>query len=170
MDQSSDNKLDFKYKLISFFKRNKLKILLFSTITMILLIVILISYEKQKKENIIISDKYVKAGLLLNKNKKNEAKNYYEEIVQSKNKFYSLLALNIILEKNLINEEAKIIQYFSKLEEIDYNSELNDLIQFKKALYLIKTKNVDRGQKILERLIANDSNLKLAAQEIIDKK
>ena len=170
MDQSLDNKPDFKLNLISFFKRNKLKILLFSTITIVLLAVIFIFHEKQKKENIIISEKYVKAGLLLNKNRKDEAKIYYEEIIQSKNKFYSLLALNLILEKDLINDKAKIIQYFSKLEKMGYSSELNDLIQFKKALYLIKIKEVEKGQKIFERLIAKDSNLKLAAQEIINKK
>ena len=170
MDQSLDNKPDFKLNLISFFKRNKLKILLFSTIAIVLSAVIFIFDEKQKKENIIISEKYVKAGLLLNENRKDEAITYYEEIIQSKNKFYSLLALNLILEKDLINDKAKIIQYFSKLEKMDYSSELSDLIQFKKALYLIKIKEVEKSQKIFERLIAKDSNLKLAVQEIINKK
>ena len=170
MDQSLDNKPDFKLNLISFFKRNKLKILLFSTIAIVLLAVIFIFDEKQKKENIIISEKYVKAGLLLNENRKDEATTYYEEIIQSKNKFYSLLALNLILEKDLINDKVKIIQYFSKLEKMDYSSELSDLIQFKKALYLIKIKEVEKSQKIFERLIAKDSNLKLAVQEIINKK
>ena len=170
MDQSLDKKPDFKLNLISFFKRNKLKILLFSTIAIVLSAVIFIFDEKQKKENIIISEKYVKAGLLLNENRKDEAITYYEEIIQSKNKFYSLLALNLILEKDLINDKAKIIQYFSKLEKMDYSSELSDLIQFKKALYLIKIKEVEKSQKIFERLIAKDSNLKLAVQEIINKK
>lgn len=170
MDQSLDKKPDFKLNLISFFKRNKLKILLFSTIAIVLSAVIFIFDEKQKKENIIISEKYVKAGLLLNENRKDEAITYYEEIIQSKNKFYSLLALNLILEKDLINDKVKIIQYFSKLEKMDYSSELSDLIQFKKALYLIKIKEVEKSQKIFERLIAKDSNLKLAVQEIINKK
>ena len=44
--------------------------------------------------------------------KKKKLKNIYEEIILSKNKFYSLLALNTILEKNLINDKKKYLDYF----------------------------------------------------------
>ena len=51
----------------------------------------------------MISEKYVKAGILLSNNKNEKAlKNYYEEIILSKNKFYSILALNTIIEKNYL--------------------------------------------------------------------
>ena len=55
MDQNLDNKPDFKLKLVSFLKKNKLKILLFSTIVIVLLAVVFIFDQKQKRENITIS-------------------------------------------------------------------------------------------------------------------
>ena len=79
---------------------------------------------------------------------KKKCKKYYEEIILSKNKFYSLLALNTILEKNLINDKKKIIKYFLKLEKFNFSKEANiDLIHFKKALYLIKIKEIKAGKK-----------------------
>ena len=52
----------------------------------------------------------------LNSNKNNEAKNILEEIVLSENKFYSILALNSIIEKTLIEDKNKILNYFKILE------------------------------------------------------
>ena len=48
---------------------------------------------------------------------KTESVNIYEKIILSKNKFYSLLALNTILEKNLISDTDKILNYFFLVEE-----------------------------------------------------
>ena len=48
----------------------------------------------------------------MSKNQNKEAKKYYENIILSKNKFYSLLALNTILEKNLIEDKKKNFNYF----------------------------------------------------------
>ena len=42
---------------------------------------------------------------------------YYENIILSNNEFYSLLALNTILEKKLIKDDQKILNYFSQLEK-----------------------------------------------------
>ena len=39
--------------------------------------------------------------------KKETAAKYYEEIILSKNKFYSVLALNAILEKELIKDKKR---------------------------------------------------------------
>ena len=56
----------------------------------------------------------------------------------SKNKFYSILALNTILEKNLVEKEEKILGYFKTLESINFSEDTKDIINFKKALFLIK--------------------------------
>ena len=63
--------------------------------------------DNNNKKNILISEKYTKAQLLLSKNKKEAATKHYEEIIFSKNKFYSVLALNTILEKELIKDKKK---------------------------------------------------------------
>ena len=70
------------------------------------------------KKNQFISEKYIQAGLFLNLNKNNESKEILEEIILSKNKFYSVLSLNVILEKNLENDKQKILEYFEIVEDL----------------------------------------------------
>ena len=70
--------------------------------------------------------------------KKDEAKKIYEEIILSKNEFYSILALNKLIEENLINDKKKILNYFKMIEKSLITNDYKELIIFKKALYLIK--------------------------------
>ena len=48
---------------------------------------------------------------------KETAQKIYEEIIISKNKFYSILSLNSIIEQNLIFDRDKILEYFEILEK-----------------------------------------------------
>ena len=86
----------------------------------------------------------------------------------SENRFYSILSLNALIEKNLIKDKQKVLEYFSKLENLKYSKELSELILFKKALYFIKIQEKSKGEKILKNLIDKNSNLKFAAEEIIN--
>ena len=122
----------------------------------------------QKKKGVKISEQYIKAGLLLAEGEKQESLNYYEKIILSKNKFYSLLSLNTILEKNLINDKEKVLKYFEELEKLKLSKEQNDLLNFKKALYLIKFGDKKKAEKILNNLINSKSNLKSLSIEIIN--
>ena len=115
----------------------------------------------------MISEKYVKAGILLSKKENKKAKTIYEEIILSNNKFYSLLALNTIIEKKLIIDQKKILKYFLELENQNFSPDLKDLILFKKALYLLSIKDNEIANSILENLIKNKSKLTTSAQEII---
>ena len=169
MEQNTDNKQIKKEILISFLARNKNKIIILSVFFLTFIAGIFISGELKKKNDILISEKYIKANLLLNSNQKEEAKKYYKEIITSKSKFYSLLSLNLIIEKSLINDQEEIINFFSELEKNNYSSELKDLISFKKALYFLKIKNLTESEKILNNLINNNSKLKNIAQEILEK-
>ena len=167
MEQTIDKKPVLKDLILSFFKNNKLKIYFLASIIIILIIIFFVFTENKKDKNILISENYVKASLLISNGQKEEAKKYYENIILSNNKFYSLLSLNTILEKNLIEDNEKILEYFAQLEKKNFSEDLKDLILFKKALYLIKIKDSESGKKILENLIKKESNLKLSAQEII---
>ena len=122
-----------------------------------------------EKNNILIGNKYIKAGLYLTSGKKDQSKNLYEEIILSKNKFYSILALNTILEKDLVTDKNKIFQYFKIVEELNKPQEQTDLVIFKKALYLIKISNIKEGNELLKKLIDENSKLKLLAEEILAK-
>ena len=123
----------------------------------------------EKKNNKLISEKYVQAGLYLASNDKEKAKDYYNDIILSKNKFYSILALNTILEKNLETERNTILSYFQKLENYKFSRETSDLITLKKALYLIKISEEKSGNELLKKLITEKSSFKSIAQEIISK-
>ena len=68
------------------------------------------------KKNILISKKYVRAGLYLASGNTTDSADILEEIILSKNKFYSILALNVIVEKELILDKEKILEYFKILE------------------------------------------------------
>lgn len=169
MDQSIDKKPELKENLKIFFNRNKKKIISIIILATIILVAVFILNENQDKKNLIISEKYVKAGIFLSNNEKGKAVKYYEEIILSKNNFYSLLALNIIIEKNLIQDENKILSYFEILENLNYVEDKADLVKFKKALFLLKFNKTQEAQNILNGLIKKNSNLKNTAKEVIKK-
>ena len=167
MEQNVEIKQDLKNKLLQLFNRNKFKFFaLFSLFFLIIASVVLLK-EYDKKNNALIAEKYVQARIYLTNDKKNDAKIIYEEIILSNNKFYSILALNEIIEKNLTTREDEILKYFEILESLDYSKEKLDLIVFKKALYLMKISRNEDGKKLLENLIKNKSKLKILAEEII---
>ena len=167
MEQNIETKLDLKDKFINFYNSNKLKILIFSIILSIALIMVMFLKYLNEKQNIIIADKYIKAGLYLSSNKKENAKEIYEEIILSKNKFYSILALNTILEKNLITNKEKILKYFNILEKSTSTKDQKDLIALKKAIYLIKELKIKEGNDLLNKLISDNSILKPIAEELV---
>ena len=134
MDDNLDKKFNFKEKIIDFYKKNKFKIYF----TVIILIVIFISIFfiniNQNKKNSLISEKYIQADLFLSNKNTEKAKKIFEEIIFSENKFYSILALNTILEEDLEKDKNKILQYFEILENIDFSKEKKGSYNFKKSI------------------------------------
>jgi len=166
MEQKLESKIELKNKIINFYNLNKFKIYIFIFLLLsIFTAVTLYKYNNQKK-NILISEKYIEAGMNLANNKNENAKSLYEEIILSKNKFYSILSLNTIIEKDLINDEKKILNYFDILENMNFKEEKYDLIIFKKALFYIKISKKNEGINLLEKLISKNSNFKNLAEEI----
>ena len=153
--------------MLKFFKENRLK---FYSLIIVLTISVsgffFIKIQEEKK-NQYISEQFIQAGLFLTSNKNNKAKKLLEDIILSKNKFYSVLSLNIILEKNLENEKKKILDYFEIIENLKLSKEKQDLVLLKKSLYLIKIGDEQKSEKILKSLIDNNSNYKKLAQEIL---
>lgn len=169
MEQSEDNKIVFKERLISFFNRNKIKIYFLIGLLLLIISSIYLIKFKNEKENIFIAEQYVLAGLYLSSKENEKAKVIYEEILQSKNKFYSILALNSIIEKKLITDKKKILDYFKLLEGIKYPRDKTDLIILKKALFLIKNNDSKSGNILLQKLIDQNSSLKKIALDIISE-
>ena len=169
MEQNIETKLDLKDKFINFYNSNNLKILIFSIILSIALIMVMFLKYFNEKQNIMIAEKYIKAGLYLSSNKKENAKEIYEEIILSKNKFYSILSLNTIIEKNLISDKDIIIKYFDILEKTISSQDQGDLIILKKALFLIKVSDIQNGNNLLKSLADKDTIIKPIVQDLLKK-
>ena len=166
MDENlNNNKVSLAEKVIGFLKNNKGKLILFLSI-LIIIILSIISFKIYNEKNNQSSENYILAGIILASGKKDQAIVIYDEIIKSKNGFYSILALNTILEKKLISDQEKILDYFKIIEKTTKEKEKKDLINFKKALFLIKNLK-ETEEKILQDLIRERSDYKLIAEEIL---
>lgn len=168
MEPNIDRKIELKDKLVSFCKANKLRIYLLIAFLLVAIIAAFLLKISSETKNNKIAEKYILAGLYLTSDKKISL-NLYEEIIFSKNKFYSALALSAILEKNLVSDKIKILDYFKNIEIINTSQEQSDLISLKKALYLIKIKNLPEANLLLQNLINKNSKLKTLAEDILVK-
>ena len=74
---------------------------------------------------------YVKAGIYLSSNEKDQAKDIYKEIISSKNNFYSILALNNIIENDLIKNSNEILELFKFIEKIKIEKDQKNLVKLK---------------------------------------
>ena len=168
MEQSENKKIDIKENLKLFIKNNFTKIILFFVLLIIIIGSFFVWKENQNKKNFLISEKFIEAGILLSNGEKKSATNYYKEIVLSKNKFYSVLALNTILEKNLIENNIEILNLFEKIEKLNLDKKNTDLIIFKKALYFSKINQVEKSKILLNKLIDQNSSLKELALNLLE--
>ena len=166
MQENPENKKE-NNTLKDFYKINKNKIFIFMTILLTTVIIVILFNELKERKNIKIGQEYIKAGIFLSSNQRENAIKIYEEIILSENKFYSILALNNILEKELENNDRKILEYFEMLEALNFNKEELDLLIFKKALFLLKTSRNVEGKELLKTLIEKNSKLKILAEQTI---
>ena len=169
MLQSSENKQELNNRLTNFYNQNKIKIYILVIILISIPILFSIIGIKNEKKNNLIAEQYVQATLNLSTKNNDKARLILEQIILSENEFYSTLALNTIIEKNLIVDSKKILKYFEYLENSVSKNDQKDIIILKKALYLIETSDVKKGKNLLENLIENNSNLKSIAKEILNK-
>ena len=169
MENNIENKIELKDKINSFFKEYKVKIILLICIFFIFLIITVALKINFEKKNKLISEKYITAGLYVASNEIEKSKQIFEEIILSKNKFYSILALNTILEKNLVTDKKKMLSYFEIVENVIENEEQLELLMFKKALYLIKNLEIEEGNKLINTLIKKNSKYNSLFEELLVK-
>ena len=77
------------------------------------------------------------------------------------------LALNTIIEKNLISDKDKILEFFQTIEKLSLTKSSSDLLIFKKSLYLLKNSDKQAGKKLLKELVDDNSSLKPIAEELL---
>ena len=153
-----------KSKDILIKKKKLLFLILFIAISFLLVMFFFNYYQSNKNEK--ISEKYIKAGIHLSSNENEKSKLIYKEIIFSKNKFYSILALNSIIENDLEENTDEVLKLFEIIENINVKKEQQNLVKLKKALYYKKILRDKEGNKLLEEIIADNSIWKEAAIEI----
>ena len=169
MDENIEKKQELKSRLIHFFDKNKFKFFILISLIVIAIFAFSLFQINVKKKNSLIAEKYIQAGIYLANKKNADATLIFEEIIESKNKFYSILSLNTILEKKLLTDKKKILLLFKKIEKIKTTQEQKDLIKFKKALFLMNNSEFEEGKKLLQEIVDSQSGLKFLAEEIISK-
>ena len=123
-------------KIKNFFVNNKNKIIS-GIIILIIIIVGVFSYDKyliNKKKD--ISDSYNSIIIDYSEKTKEKTASSLIEIINKKDPTYSPLSLYFIIDNNLISDQSKINSLFDILiKDTSLDSEINNLIIYKKALY-----------------------------------
>ena len=130
-------------KIRNFFVNNKNKIIS-GIIILIIIIVGVFSYDKyliNKKKD--ISDSYNSIIIDYSEKTKEKTASSLIEIINKKDPTYSPLSLYFIIDNNLVSDQSKINSLFDILiNDTSLDSEINNLIIYKKALY-----NADNAQE-----------------------
>ena len=130
-------------KIKNFFVNNKNKIIS-GIIILIIIIVGVFSYDKyliNKKKD--ISDSYNSIIIDYSEKTKEKTAGSLIEIINKKDPTYSPLSLYFIIDNNLVSDQSKINSLFDILiKDTSLDSEINNLIIYKKALY-----NADNAQE-----------------------
>ena len=167
--------INFQNKILIFFKKNLKTFIFLISIIFIILFSFLFYKNLQEKNNIKISEKYTQATILLKKKKIDKSRLLLESIINEKHKFYSPLALYLLIDQSLIKDSVTIIALFDKILKIK-NIEKEDLnlIKIKKAIYLFNTGNEELIIKSLNTVINSDSiwrnmSIKLISEYFLSK-
>ena len=157
-DISAINTSTRNEKIKNFFVNNKKRIIIVLSM-LILLVVSYFAYDEIGKRNKIkIADQYNNSRINYFSGNKLNVENKMIEIIKTKDKSYSPLALYFLLDNNIINSKEKINDLFDIIiNEISLEEEIKNLIIYKKALYNSEYASETDLLKILNPIINSDS-------------
>jgi len=168
MENENLDNSNFIQKIYNSFKVYKNYIFTFIFALLIIIIsLFFLNYIKDKK-NEEVSENYIKAGVHFTSGEKEKSKKIYKDVVNSKNEFYSVLALNSIIENNLEEDNEEILKLFKIVEGLKMDKEQKNLIKLKKALFMIKISQYEEGKKLLNEIVSSNSIWKEAALQILE--
>tara|TARA_B100001996_G_scaffold376661_1_gene358204 strand:- start:2785 stop:3429 length:645 start_codon:yes stop_codon:yes gene_type:complete len=157
-DISAINTSNRNTKIINFINKNKKKIIAGIVILIFLIFSYFILVEINNRNKIKIADEYNRLKINFNSGKEKDIENAMIEIVYSKDKTYSPLALYFLLDNNIINSKEKINRLFDIIiNDINLDKEIKNLIIYKKALFNSNHVSENDLLKILNPLINSDN-------------
>ena len=161
-------KTNFQIRVINFLKKNKLFFTLLLLTVFISVFTFLIYKNVQENNYIKTAQQYTQAKILFDQKKIKESKLLLETIIKKDHKFYSPLALYLIIENNIEKDTIKIITYFDRvLKNNSIDKENINLIKIKKAIYLLDTENEKLIIDTLNPVINSNSVWKKMAIDLI---
>ena len=145
-------------KIKSFFVENKKK-LTFSIIFLVLLTLVFYSYKLyEDKQRQSISNGYNSAVIEYENGDKSKIVSKLEEVIKDKDTTYSPLALYYLIDNNLIENTDQVNEFFDILiDKTNLESEIKNLIIYKKALFNADYSNESDLLEILNPLINSKS-------------
>ena len=140
-----------------FFKNNFKKLIVSLTIILILLFSYFVYQEYKKKLRSDIAETY---NQITFKDITIESTNEIErliEIIKAKDQIYSALSLYYIIEKDLINDQKKINNFFDLVINSQEEKEIRNLIIYKKGMYNADITSENELLDILNPILKSDS-------------
>lgn len=145
-------------KFKNFIIKNK-KILVTSVSSIIIIILLLVFYSEIKfKNQIKLGNKYNEIVLSYEKKNNQNAEEELIDIIQKKDPTYSPLALNFIIDNEIVNDKIKVNELFDIIiEKTNIENEIKNLIIYKKALYNSDNINENDLINILNPILNSES-------------
>ena len=144
-------------KIKSFFLENR-NLLLSIISILVILIISFFSYQAYKKGlRVSISDRYNSAVIEYEDKNKPEIIIKMKEIVLEKDSTYSPLALYFLIDRNLIDKKDTNDLFDVLINETQLQTEIKNLIIYKKALFNADTSNEKELIDLLNPLINSNS-------------
>ena len=155
-------------QFINFLNKYKKILILALSVASILVLSYFAFLYYQKQQNILISNKYNEAIILIENNKNSSGKLILNEIIEKKNPFYSPLALYLLIENNLEKNPNVIFNLFDKIISISsLDQESKNLIILKKSTYISNYFKEEELLKSIRPLIESESVWKNKALDLI---
>ena len=145
-------------KVKNFFIENK-KILITVIVTLLIIILGFYSYQIYKDSHREkLSDKYNSSVINFKNGDEDNVVVSMKEIINDKDSTYSPLALYFLIDNDLVKNQNEINDYFDILiNKTSLETEIKNLIIYKKALYNADTSNENELLDILKPLINSNS-------------
>ena len=145
-------------KIKNFFIKNKKKLLIIILIIIISLFGYFVFDEIKKRNKIKLANQYNAAVIDFKKGKKENIVEKLTNIVNKKDKTYSPLSLYFLIDNNLIENRENVNNLFNILiEKTNLETEIKNLIIYKKALFNSEFLSENELIKILNPIINSES-------------
>ncbi len=145
------------FQIKNFFKHNSKKIIVIISIAIIILISFFIFEEVKNRKTNKLAEVYNATIFNSDNFSKEEIKKRMLEIINGKVETYSTLALYYLVDNSLIDDNKEIEKLFDVIIATYKDSELKNLVIFKKALYFSDKFSENELLEIINPLINSDS-------------